>query len=119
MKIPVWLKPGLLGAACGAIIISYVGFAQLGWKTAASAAAFAQESAESAVVTALVPFCVAKAQVGTEQVALTKFRAVETSFSRTEFVQQAGWAMVGDGKSPNNTALARACSVQLYGMKSG
>src|SRR4051812_31564394 len=30
MKIPVWLKPGLWGAAIGAVAMAIVGFSQLG-----------------------------------------------------------------------------------------
>jgi hypothetical protein len=118
MKIPVWLKPGLWGAASGAIIMAIVGFAQLGWKTAATAEQLAQERSDTAVVAALVPFCVAKAQVDTEQASLAKFRAEQSSFSRSDLVIKAGWASFGVGGSPDS-ALARACSVKLYAMKSG
>ena len=45
-----------------------------------SADQLAQDRAETAVVAALVPFCVAKAQEGTEQVALAKFRAEQSSY---------------------------------------
>src|SRR6185437_13047923 len=48
MKIPVWLKPGLWGAAFGGIAMAIVGFSQLGWKTAASADNLAQERADTA-----------------------------------------------------------------------
>src|SRR4051812_40093650 len=75
MKIPVWLKPGLWGAVLGAIILAIVGFSQLGWRTSASAEALARDTADTAVVAALVPFCVAKAQQETQQVALAKFQA--------------------------------------------
>jgi len=117
MKIPVWLKPALWGAASGAVIMAIVGFSQLGWKTAGNADQLAQERADTAVVAALVPFCVAKAQEGTEQVALAKFRSEQSSYSRSDLVTKAGWATFGVGKSPDS-ALARACSATLYGMKS-
>jgi hypothetical protein len=45
MKIPVWLKPGLWGAAFGAIAMAIVGFSQLGWETATSANELAQDRA--------------------------------------------------------------------------
>jgi len=61
MQIPVWLKPGLWGAAAGAVAMTVVGFSQLGWYTGGSADRMAQDRAETAVVAALVPFCVAKA----------------------------------------------------------
>ena len=73
----------------------------------------AQERAETAVVAALVPFCVAKAQEDTEQAALAKLRAEQSSFSRSDLVTKAGWATLGVAKTPDS-ALARACSVKLY-----
>jgi hypothetical protein len=117
MQIPVWLKPGLWGAALGAIALGIVGFSQLGWRTAASADQLAQDRAETAVVAALVPFCVAKAQEGTEQVALAKLRAEQSAYSRSDLVSQSGWATFGVAKTPDSS-LARACSVKLYEMKS-
>jgi hypothetical protein len=117
MKTPVWLKPALWGAACGAVIVVYVGFSQLGWKTAASADALAQERADTAAVAALVPFCIAKAEQDTEQTTLAKLRTERSAYSRSDLVQQAGWATLGTAKSPD-TALALACSVKLYGTKS-
>jgi hypothetical protein len=63
-----------------------------------------------------VPFCVAKAQENTEQVALAKFRAEQSAYSRSDLVTQAGWATFGVAKTPDS-ALARACSVKLYEMK--
>ena len=63
MQIPVWLKPGLWGAASGAVVMAIVGFSQLGWKTEGTAEQLAQDRADTAVVAALVPFCVAKAQM--------------------------------------------------------
>ncbi len=56
MQYRVWTKPALLGAGCGAIAITFVGFSQLGWKTSQAAADMAQEQADAAVVAALVPF---------------------------------------------------------------
>lgn len=112
MKTPVWLKPGLWGAVCGAIILAFVGFSQLGWRTAASADQFAQERADTAVVAALVPFCVAKAQQDTDHATLAKLRVEQSSFTRSDLVRQAGWATLGVAKSPDD-ALAIACAKQL------
>jgi len=96
--------------------MAIVGFSQLGWKTAASADNLAQERADTAVVAALLPFCVAKAEEGTEQAALAKFRAEQSSFSRYDLVTKAGWATFGVANTPDS-ALARACAVKLYAMK--
>ena len=117
MQIPVWTKPALWGAACGAIAMAIVGFSQLGWKTAGSADQLAQERADTAVVAALVPYCVAKAQTDSEQATLAKFRAEQSSYSRNDLVTKAGWATLGAAKYPDN-ALARACSEKLQATKS-
>jgi hypothetical protein len=67
--------------ACGGIIVTFVGFSQLGWRTAASADQLAQDRADIAVVAALVPFCVAKAQQDTDQATLAKLRTEQSSYS--------------------------------------
>jgi hypothetical protein len=118
MQYPGWAKPALLGAACGAIAISIVGFSQLGWKTSRSANDMAQDRADTAVVTALLPFCVARAEQVSEQVALAKVRAEDSQYTRGELVMQAGWATFGEGKRPDST-LAEACGDTLHTAKSG
>lgn len=112
MQIPVWLKPGLWGAAVGAIAMAVVGFSQLGWTTASTADQLAQERADTAVVAALVPFCVTKAQQDPDHATLAKFQAEQSSYSRSDLVMKAGWATVGSQTAPDN-ALARACSDKL------
>jgi hypothetical protein len=118
MKMPIWLKPGLWGAVAGAIAISIVGFSQLGWTTTSTAEKLAQERSDAAVVAALVPFCVVKAQLDPDKAVLAKFQTEQSSYSRSDMVMKAGWATLGNEKSPDN-ALARACSDKLRGMKSG
>ena len=118
MTIPIWLKPGLWGVAVGAIGMATVGFSQLGWTTSTAAEQLAQERASVAVVSALVPFCVAKAQQDPDKTVIAKFQTETSSYSRSDMVMKAGWATVGNEKSPDN-ALARACSDKLNSAKSG
>ena len=118
MQIPVWLKPGLWGAAAGAVAMAVVGFSQLGWYTSGSADRFAQDRADTAVVVALVPFCVAKAHQDPDHAILVKFQAEQSSYSRSDLVMQAGWATLGGAKFGDNE-LARACSDQLHTAKAG
>jgi hypothetical protein len=117
MQVPVWTKPALWGAVVGAVGIAIVGFSQLGWRTSASAEQFAQDRADTAVVAALVPFCVTKAQHDPDQAILTKLHAEDSAYSRSDMVTKAGWATVGGGTSPDS-ALADACSQKLHDMKS-
>lgn len=116
MQIPVWLKPGIWGAVVGAIVLAIVGFSQLGWKTAAASEQLAQERSDTAVVTAMVPFCVAKAQGDPDVAVLAKFNAEQSSYTRSDLVGRAGWATLGTEKSADN-ALARACSEKLHTLK--
>jgi hypothetical protein len=118
MEIPSGVKPGLWGAVAGAIAMSVVGFSYLGWTTSATAEKLAQESAGTAVVAALVPFCVLKAQADPNLTTLTKFQAEQSSYSRSDIVMKAGWTSF-DGKTSNNDALARACAEKLHTPKAG
>ena len=116
MQIPVWLKPTLWGAAGGAVAMAIVGFSQLGWTTQGTAMQLAQDRADTAVVAALVPFCVVKAQQDPDHGTLAKFQTEQSSYSRSDMVMKAGWATVGGKTAPDN-ALARACSEKLQTLK--
>ena len=118
MEIPSGLKPGLWGAAAGAVVMAIVGFQYLDWTTKASADKMAQESASTAVVSALVPFCVVKANADPNAAAMTKFQAEQSSYSRSDIVLKAGWASL-DGKAAGNDQLARACADKLHVAKAG
>lgn len=117
MELPVWIKPALWGAATGAIALAIVGFSQLGWKTAGSAERLAQDRADSAVVVALVPFCVVKAQQDPDKTVLAKLLTEDSSYARDEIVSKAGWATLSGATSPDS-ALADACSDKLHSLKS-
>lgn len=118
MNIPGWLKPGVWGAVAGAVAMATIGFSQLGWTTSGKADELARDRADTAVVAALVPFCVAKAQQDPDKTIVTKLQTETSSYSRSDMVMKAGWATMGNAKSPDN-ALARACSEKLISTKSG
>jgi hypothetical protein len=118
MQIPVWLKPGLWGAAIGAVGMATVGFSQLGWTTQRTAEQLAAERSGMAVVAALVPFCVTKAQQDPDHATLARFQTEQSSYSRSDLVMKAGWATI-DGRTTPDNALARACSDKLHTLKSG
>ncbi len=115
MQFPVWLKPTLWGAVAGAIVISIIGFSQLGWSTKKAADQMAQDRAETAVVDALVPFCVAKAQMDPDKANFQKVKAEDSAYTRSEMVSKAGWATLGAATAPEY-ALARACSEKLHAL---
>lgn len=112
MKLPVWLKPGLWCAAGGAVAMMIAGFWGMGWTTAGSAEKMARSRADTAVIAALVPFCIAKAQGDGDAAKLTKFRATTSSYDRNELVKANGWAAVA-GASPDYQ-LIQACSDRLH-----
>ena len=109
----LWFKPGIIGAFIGAIALAIVGFTQLGWVTANSAESMAMKRADAAVVTALVPVCVARALMDPDTgPMLQELSAVTSKWTRRSFVEKAGWAeMPGDGIS--NKDLAEACAEAL------
>jgi hypothetical protein len=78
----------------------------------------AQEQADAAAVTTLVPFCVAKAEQSSAQATLAKVRNEDSAFSRSDLVMQAGWATVDASKTPDN-ALAIACADRLRSAEAG
>jgi hypothetical protein len=118
MQIPSGVKPGLWGAVAGAIAMSVVGFSYLGWTTTATAEKLAQDQASTAVVAALVPFCVLKAEADPNHATLTKFQAEQSSYSRSDIVMKAGWTSF-DSKDQGSDALARACAEKLHTAKAG
>ena len=58
MQTPEWLKPGLYGAACGAIALAIVGFSWGGWVTGGTARTMAADQSKADVVAALSLICV-------------------------------------------------------------
>jgi hypothetical protein len=118
MEIPSSVKPALWGAAAGAIAMAVVGFSYLGWSTASTSEKLAQDTANTAVVSALVPFCVLKAEADPNQATLAKFQAEQSSYSRSDIVMKAGWTSF-NGKTSDNDALARACAEKLHVPKAG
>ena len=123
MQVSEWLghgnvKVGFWGAVAGAIAMMMVGFWGMGWSTSGTAERMAKEQSEAAVVTALVPYCVASAQADPDSAKLTKFRAEDASYKRSQIVQDAGWA-TRLGSTSSDYALASACSAKLADNKVG
>ena len=109
----LWLKPGMLGAFIGAIALAIVGFTQLGWVTTNTAEFMALKSTDAAVVKALVPVCVARAQTDPETgPLLQELGGVTSKWTRRSFVEKAGWAKM-PGEETSNSNLADACAEAL------
>jgi len=111
--MPQWLKPGFVGAVVGAIALAILGFTQFGWVSGNTAESMAVKRAEAAVVKALVPVCIARAQTDPETAPLLQeLNAVTSKWDRRSFVEKAGWANV-PGEEISNRDLADACAQAL------
>jgi hypothetical protein len=118
MKIPASLKPGLTGAALGAVATMIIGFNQGGWYTTKSAEELAEDRASVAVVGALVPICVAQSKLDPDSTAkVTAMAAMVTGYEQRDYVMKAGWATTSpDGP---NRDVATACADMLVKARQG
>jgi hypothetical protein len=116
LKIPIELKPGLWGAAGGAIAAAIIGFTWGGWVTGGRAATDATQGANAAVVVALAPVCVEKFQrTAGAEANLAALKKID-SWLQGDFVEKGGWATVTGSKSTDQvSAVAKACATLLVG----
>lgn len=112
MKFPAWTSTAIWSGLCGAVAMAVLGFSAFGWTTAASARRAGDERVSVAVVAALVPFCLAKAQADADPARMTKLRAETSSYTRGDIVRASGWATLPGMTSPDYN-LASACSERL------
>jgi hypothetical protein len=113
MKVSASVKPAVWGAIGGAIAAIIIGFAWGGWVTGGTAGRMEAASAETAVVLALTPLCVTKAEQQPEKLVPLK---EESSYQRDNFVIEAGW--VDNVSEEYRTEVATACASTLVeGMK--
>jgi hypothetical protein len=111
-KLPEQTKPFLLGAAAGALLLAWVGFDVLGWKTVGSAGALAKKQSESAVVAALAPICSAHFKAGPNlSVRLTELQKTDR-WSRGQMLVKSGWATMDGSKEPA-PGVGEACAELL------
>ena len=87
-QIPTQVKPAVWGAIAGAVAATIVGFAWGGWVTGGTSRENAGVAAQSAVVSAFVPLCVAKAEQQSDQLPPLK---AASSYNRYDFVMRTGW----------------------------
>lgn len=108
MTSPEWLKPGIYGAAIGAVAISIVGFSWGGWVTGGSASKMATSMAKEEVTSAMIPVCLELSRADPERV--TKLATIQgvATYKRRDAVMEAGWATMPGAEAPNRD-LAAAC----------
>lgn len=105
MNIPESTKPALWGAVGGAVVAMIIGFSWGGWVTGGKATQMQAAGAETAIVQAFTPLCVAKAEQEPEQIALLK---EERRYQRDNFVVEAGW--VDNVSEKYRSEVADACA---------
>jgi hypothetical protein len=111
-----WIKPAVWGVVVGAVATMIIGFSWGGWVTGRTAERVAAERADSAVVVALTPSCVARfLQQANAAEKLAEFQKVDT-WKQREFVEAGGWATPRGEKTPNS-GLANACAEELVKAK--
>ncbi len=112
MTTPTWLKPGVYGAAIGAVLAMVLGFSWGGWMTGGSASEMADKLAQEQVMSALVPVCVNMSEIDPDRA--EKLAALESasSFKRRDTVADAGWATIPGMAGPDRN-LAKACEEAL------
>ncbi len=108
MKTPEWLKPGLYGAAAGAVALTIVGFSWGGWVTGGSAEAMASDQARVDVVAALVPICIEQSKQDPLVLATLAELEGASSYQRRDLLMKTGWATM-PGSSDPDRGVASAC----------
>ena len=99
--------------AIGAVVLTlFLGFTQGGWTTGGSARQMAEESAQSAVVARLAPICVTQFESDSQGTAKLAELKAASSYRRTAFVAEQGWATM-PGETAPDKQVAAACANQL------
>lgn len=112
MNSPEWLKPGLYGAAAGAIALAIVGFSWGGWVTGGTAKQMASDLTRLGVVAALVPICVEQSKQDPKVVETLALLKDAKYYDRNELLMKAGWATMPGSSDPNRN-VASACMDKL------
>ena len=117
MQIPTWTKPAITGAIIGAIATMVIGFSQGGWYTGSSAERLAKQTADVAVIDALVPICINQSKLDPDTTAkLGQLLAIKSSYEQRDFVIKSGWATMPATTDPNRD-LASKCADALVKSK--
>lgn len=112
------MKPIMMGAVGGAVALAIVGFGWAGWVTGGTADEMAGDRADSAVVTALAPICVAQFQQQETGLDTALSELSETrSYQRAAFIQKGGWSTM-PGSEEGSKDVAKACADMITKLSS-
>lgn len=112
MRLPREAKAAASGLAVGMVATLVLGFSWGGWVTGSTAEKMAKHRADTAVVAALLPVCIAQSQQDPK--AKEKLAGINAAayYSRGEMVEKAGWANIPGTETPDR-GLAAACASKL------
>jgi uncharacterized membrane protein YedE/YeeE len=114
MQTPEWLRPGLYGAACGAIALAVAGFSWGGWVTGGKAREMAADQSRADVVAALSLICVDQSTRDPQVIERVAAIKAASSWSRGDLVIRNGWATMPGTAEPNRQ-VAVACADKVGG----
>ena len=109
MQTPEWLRPGLYGAACGAITLAVIGFSWGGWVTNGKARQMAADQSRTDVVAALSLICVDQSTRDPQLVERVAAIKAASSWNRGDLVMKNGWATI-PGTTEANRQVAVDCA---------
>ena len=109
MDIRAEVKPAILGAIGGAVVLAVIGFAWGGWVTAAKARDLAEKNAETAVVSMLAPICVHQFRADPAAAAKLDELSKLPGYDQGPFVEKGGWAVM-PGTDKAVSGVARGCA---------
>ena len=107
--IAKYVKPFLLGALAGALLISWIGFQLVGWTTGGTAERLAKKQTETAVANALGKIC--SVQFNIAENLPERLAALQKTerWSRAGVLAKGGFATMPGAKEPSND-VAEACA---------
>lgn len=109
-------QPFTLGALAGAILITWVGFDALGWKTAGATESLAKRQADMAVVAAYARVCSAQFSAAKDLAErLAELQKVD-QWSRGDVITKSGFATMLGEKEPTS-GVSQACADLLIPRK--
>jgi hypothetical protein len=112
MNIPTWIKPALIGAGAGAVVLAFVGFSYAGWTTNTAAKDMSKKDVAMAVAAALTPYCVQNSAADPGGAAILAEMKAASVYNRKGIVEKAGWATPLGADKPSGD-LAQACQLLL------
>jgi nucleoid-associated protein YgaU len=110
------LKRLLQGMAVGAVVTMIVGFNWGGWMLGGTAKQVADTQANSAVMAALAPICVAQFQSAADAPSQLALLKKVSTWEQGSFIEKGGWDKMPGSKSADN-GVARACANMLDALK--